>query len=74
MAVARPAAAAPIGLLAWELPCAADIALKRKKKKKRDTKKEEKREEGSSPCVSAVRNLTSIHEDSGSIPGLAQWV
>ena len=28
----RPAAVAPIGLLAWELPCAAGVALKKKKK------------------------------------------
>ena len=30
----RPAAAAPIGALAWELPYAVGAALKRKKKKK----------------------------------------
>ena len=29
---------------------------------------------GSSHCGSMVMNPTSTHEDSGSIPGLAQWV
>ena len=29
---------------------------------------------GSSHCGSMVTNPTGIHEDAGSIPGLAQWV
>ena len=39
-------------------------SIKKKKKKKR----------GSFRCGSAVTNLTSIHEDVGLIPDLAQWV
>ena len=34
----RPAAAAPILPLAWELPLATPVALKRKKKKKKSSK------------------------------------
>ena len=29
---------------------------------------------GSSHCGSAVTNPTSVHEDMGLIPGLAQWI
>ena len=64
----RPAATAPIRLLAWEIPCAAGVALKRQEGKK---KKKEKR---NSCCGSAEMNLTSFQEDAGLIPDLAQWV
>ena len=30
--------------------------------------------DGSFHCGSLVMNLTSIHEDAGSTPGLTQWV
>ena len=34
---------------------------------------DQERQEGSSHCGSAVMNQTSMHEDVGAIPGLAQW-
>ena len=42
----RPATTAPMQPLAWELPYAADVVLKRqkKKKKKKEKKKERKKE------------------------------
>ena len=33
-----------------------------------------KKQNWSSHCSSAITNQTGIHEDVGSIPGLAQWV
>ena len=45
--------------LAWELPYAAGVVIKREKKNQ------------SSRCGTAEMNLTSIHEDTGLSPGLA---
>ena len=41
----RPAAAAPIGPLAWELPYAAGMALKSTKERKKEREREEGRKE-----------------------------
>ena len=50
----RPAASAPIRPLAWELPYATGVAIKKSKIKHR-----------SSRHGSALANLTNIHEDMG---------
>ena len=39
MAVAQAAAVAPVQPLAWELPYASNVALKRKKKKEKEKEK-----------------------------------
>ena len=55
-----------------------EIAFKeshfKKKKKKKEPFKEMGPEVRSSHCGSVVASPTSIHEDTSSIPGLAQWV
>ena len=74
-----PEAAAPIGPLAWELPYAAGVAIKGKRKNKTKISLWDlvpdidifKTPPGSSYCGSVEINLTSKHDDAGSMPDLA---
>ena len=83
------AATAPTGPLAWEPPYAAGAALEKAKRQKNKLppKKETAKSKPNhtsdivykeypwrSHCGSVETNLTSIHEDAGLIPGLAQGV
>ena len=63
----RPAAAAPIQPLAWELSYATDTARKKKKSVINNLS-------WSSGCGTMEMKLASNHEVVVSIPGLAQWV
>ena len=67
----RPVATAQIGPLAWEPPYSTDAALEKTKIQKI---KKIKTYQGSSYRGSSEMNLTSVHEDAGSIPCLTQWV
>ena len=57
--------------LAWESPYAAGAAAE---KAKRPKKKKKKKLDWHSCHGSVVMNPTSIHEEAGLIPGLAQWI
>ena len=65
--------------LAWKLPYPASAALKRKDKNKNKNKQTNKKKTAgplrSSHCgILEETNLTNIHEDESSIPGLNHWV
>ena len=66
----RPAATAPIQPLALEKLHMPRVRPQKQKKKKQKKKNQNR----SSHCGSVETNSTSIHEETGSIPGLDQWV
>ena len=60
---------APIRPLAWESPYATGVAQKKAKRQKK-----KKFNLGVPVVAQWAMNPTSIQEEAGSIPGLAQWV
>ena len=70
----RPAATAPIRPLAWESPYAVGAAQEKAKRQKTKTKTKYTRTYAGAHCGSVVTSPTSIHDNGGSIPGLAEQV
>ena len=70
----RPAATAPIRPLAWELAYAEGVALNRKTNKENKKTIGTRGGEGNSPSWLSGNEPNYVHEDSGLIPALAQWV
>ena len=81
--MARVAAVVHVQSLVWELPHATSVAEKKGRKEERERGKEGKKEKGKEgerkeniggvPVVAQwLTNPTSIHEEVGSTPGLAQ--
>ena len=67
----RPAIATLIRPLAWELPYASDVALKSKQTNKQT---KNSKPSGVPIMIQWKTYLTSIHDNAGLIPSLAQWV
>ena len=67
----RPAAAAPIQPLAWELPYVVGAGLKRQKKKKKKRKKNEIQTRGKNSKVTEVRTVGGGSQEGQALQSLA---
>ena len=70
----RPVATALIRPLAWEPPYSRERCQKRQKDKKKGKKTKRQKKKKKKKAKRQLTNPARIHEDAGSIPGLAHWV